>query len=183
MSSIASENPVNAKVARAELGRPGRPWCSARMSAIKRAMGIRSRYFFLSDVRKWLRAHPEFRLEDVYPKKPQLNANGQASNEAGLSAPSPKAETQSVGEPITNGAWSVTRERINICLHPNVLELGWAVQKKRRIDKLSQLIATLFREEYIRCGRPPIPSEKPFSPTIVETGEEELAPSESHSGH
>ena len=30
------------------------------MTALKRAMGIRGRYFFIADVRRWLRQHPEF---------------------------------------------------------------------------------------------------------------------------
>lgn len=72
--SISEENPVNAIVACQQLGQPGKPWSAARLSAIKRAMGLTHvRYFFLSDVRRWIRQHPEFRLAHVYPKKPRLN--------------------------------------------------------------------------------------------------------------
>ena len=67
---MGDENPVNAETARRMLGQPGRPWGSARMSAIKSAMGLKNvRYFYLSQVRKWLREHPEFRERDVYPRR------------------------------------------------------------------------------------------------------------------
>jgi hypothetical protein len=36
------------------------------MSAVQRAMGIRSRYFFLSAVRKFLRANPTFTGTEIY---------------------------------------------------------------------------------------------------------------------
>jgi hypothetical protein len=65
---VNTENPVNGITACVELGKPGKPWGRTRMSAIKKAMGITNqRYFFLSDVRKWLRAHPEFRNRTSYP--------------------------------------------------------------------------------------------------------------------
>jgi len=68
--SILTENPVNAITARVELGKPGKPWGTTRMSAIKKAMGLTNlRYFYLSDVRKWLREHPEFRERLVYPSR------------------------------------------------------------------------------------------------------------------
>lgn len=41
------------------------------MSAIKRQMGITSGKFFLSDVTKWLRNNPTFKLSDVYKHKPK----------------------------------------------------------------------------------------------------------------
>jgi hypothetical protein len=51
------------------------------MSAIKKAMGLtHQRYFFLSDVRRWLREHPEFRERMVYPRK----APGRSCNPRGL---------------------------------------------------------------------------------------------------
>lgn len=75
--SKSEENPVNAKTACVELGRPGKPWSSSRMSAIKKAMGLTHvRYFFLSAVREFLRTNPTFRERDVYasrrssPKRP-----------------------------------------------------------------------------------------------------------------
>ena len=70
---MKNENPVNCETARIELGKPGKPWGASRMSAIKRAMGITSRYFFLSDVRRWLRANPNFREQDIYPKKNKVS--------------------------------------------------------------------------------------------------------------
>jgi len=39
----------------------------SRMSAIKRAMGLSGRkYVLLSDVKKWMRANPLFREQDIY---------------------------------------------------------------------------------------------------------------------
>lgn len=68
---MSTENPVNSITARVELGKPGKPWGATRMSAIKKAMGITNqRYFFLSDVRRWLREHPGFRMTDVYKFSP-----------------------------------------------------------------------------------------------------------------
>jgi hypothetical protein len=61
-TSIETENPVNSKTACEVLGVGG-----TMMSAVKRAMGISGRYFFLSDVRKFIRDHPDFRVRDVYP--------------------------------------------------------------------------------------------------------------------
>lgn len=55
------EIPVNAKTACAKLG-----WCSSYMGAVKRAMGIRSRYFFLSDVRSFIRNNPGFTSTQIY---------------------------------------------------------------------------------------------------------------------
>jgi hypothetical protein len=46
------------------------------MSAIKRAMGIRGRYAFVSDIGRWLRAHPSFRVADVYPSKHRQSSAG-----------------------------------------------------------------------------------------------------------
>lgn len=60
--SISEENPVNSKRAREVLG-----WGETMMSAIKKAMGIKGRYFFLSDVRKFIRDHPDFKVRDAYP--------------------------------------------------------------------------------------------------------------------
>jgi hypothetical protein len=71
-----NENPVNAKTACVLLGFPGKPWGHSRISAIKRMMGIsHQRYFFLSDMRKWLRQHPKFRQRDVYPSNPTPSGN------------------------------------------------------------------------------------------------------------
>jgi hypothetical protein len=69
--SIADENPVSTARARAELG------CGeTRMSAIKRAMGITGRYVFMSDVRKFLRANPNFQIRDAYPRKATSTRQG-----------------------------------------------------------------------------------------------------------
>lgn len=62
----AEENPVDSKTARVELGKPGKPWGRSYMSAIRKLMGIKSRRFFLSDVRAWLRKHPDFRERDAW---------------------------------------------------------------------------------------------------------------------
>jgi hypothetical protein len=59
------EIPINATQACEKLG-----WGNARMSAVKKAMGIGgARYFFLSDVLKFTRANPSFQIRDVYPRK------------------------------------------------------------------------------------------------------------------
>lgn len=65
----SEENPVNGTEARRQLGAPGKPWGSARMAAIKKAMGLTGRYMFLSQVRAWLRDHPDFKERDIYPRK------------------------------------------------------------------------------------------------------------------
>ena len=73
-STIDTENPVNLKQACKVLG-----WGETMMSAVKKAMGIKGRYFFLSDVRKFIREHPDFRVRDVYPHwktKPRGNRPG-----------------------------------------------------------------------------------------------------------
>ena len=62
--SIKDEKPVNGKKACEQLG------CARRyMSALRRAMGIKSRYFFLSDVRKYMRDHPDFTSSQFYHRK------------------------------------------------------------------------------------------------------------------
>lgn len=78
------ENQVNAETARRLLAAPGKPWGRNRIGAIKHLMGIKGRYFFLSDVRKWLREHPDFRQADVYKSKP-----------------SPKRQVRPQGPPIS----------------------------------------------------------------------------------
>ena len=55
---------TNSKDARKALGIG-----ASMMSAIKKAMGIKCRYFFLSDVQKWMRKNPQFQLRDSYPRK------------------------------------------------------------------------------------------------------------------
>lgn len=60
----SEENPVNCEQARVLLGAPGKPWPSNRMTSIRKAMGITSRWFFVSEVRKWLRLHPNFKAKD-----------------------------------------------------------------------------------------------------------------------
>jgi hypothetical protein len=73
-STIDTENPVNLKQACKVLG-----WGETRMSAVKKAMGITGRYFFLSEVRKFVRDNPNFRVRDAYPRwktKPRGNRPG-----------------------------------------------------------------------------------------------------------
>ena len=69
------ENPVNATVAAQLLGQPGKPWGHTRMSALKRAMGIKGRYLFVSDVRRFIRQNPNFTVDQVYPRKPYSRAS------------------------------------------------------------------------------------------------------------
>lgn len=62
--SIKDEKPVNGKKACEQLG------CArSYVSALRRAMGIKSRYFFLSDVRKYMRDHPDFTSSQFYHRK------------------------------------------------------------------------------------------------------------------
>lgn len=58
----SEENPVNASTARELLGLPGKPWPATRMTAIKKAMGITGRLFFVSDVRQFLRKNKDFKV-------------------------------------------------------------------------------------------------------------------------
>ena len=58
------ELPVNCKQACEILG-----FARGYMSAIKRAMGLRCRFVFISDVRKFLRTHPDFKTEQIYHRK------------------------------------------------------------------------------------------------------------------
>jgi hypothetical protein len=86
--SIKDENPVNAQTAAQILGAPGKPWGSTRMSAIKKAMGISGRYFFVSAVRQWLYDNPGFQERQIYPRtisKPQSNRRGRQLVTAGKS--------------------------------------------------------------------------------------------------
>jgi hypothetical protein len=71
--SVLTENPVNSKRARRELG-----WGETMMSAVKKAMGIKARYFFLSDVRMFIREHPDFKIRDVYPHWKTKHQGGRA---------------------------------------------------------------------------------------------------------
>jgi hypothetical protein len=60
---IAIEKPVNAKQAREVLG-VGENF----MTAVKKAMGVSSRYFYLSEVQKFLKSHPDFTIRSVSVK-------------------------------------------------------------------------------------------------------------------
>ncbi len=62
--AMNKENPVNARQAAVILG-CGR----TRISAIKSQLEITGRYFFLSDVRGFLKKHPNFKERDVYKRK------------------------------------------------------------------------------------------------------------------
>jgi len=66
----SNENMVSSAVARAELGKPGPPIGKVRFAALKRAMGLTGHYVLTSEMRKWIRAHPGFRVRDVYGHKP-----------------------------------------------------------------------------------------------------------------
>lgn len=90
----ADENPVNAKTAAVELGKPGKPWGHTRISAIKSAMGITNqRYFFLSDVRAFLRKHPNFKQADVYRPNPALPGSRQGHRPAAAGKPCEPIQT------------------------------------------------------------------------------------------
>jgi hypothetical protein len=61
--SQKDETPVNAEEARRILG-GDRPWSRSYMSAVKKAMGVKGRYFFVSDVRTFIRENPDFKSKD-----------------------------------------------------------------------------------------------------------------------
>lgn len=63
------ENPVNAKEAARILAGGGKPWARSTMSGIKRQMGITSRLFYVSDVRKFIAATPDFSAHSAYRGK------------------------------------------------------------------------------------------------------------------
>lgn len=65
----SNENPVSIEDARVELGKPGPPWPRVRLTAIKKAMGITSRWFYVSDVRKFLRVNKDFKASDHLKKQ------------------------------------------------------------------------------------------------------------------
>lgn len=65
----SEENPVSCEQARVLLGEPGPPWPRNRIYAIRKAMGITSRWFFVSEVRKWLRKNPNFKAKDWEGKR------------------------------------------------------------------------------------------------------------------
>lgn len=91
--NVANENPVNATQAAEQLGIG-----ATMMSAVKKAMGIsHTRYFFLSEVRCWLRAHPEFRVLSAYPARRPKRSNSR-----------PGLPCASVG---TSGAPSLTHDQ------------------------------------------------------------------------
>jgi hypothetical protein len=58
--------PVNSDQARHLLGGV-KPWSRSYMSAIKSSMGIRSRYFMVSDVKAFLASHPDFKCKRGTP--------------------------------------------------------------------------------------------------------------------
>jgi hypothetical protein len=70
---LNEENLVMGPVARAELGKPGKPISNSRFSAIKRAMGLTGRYVLVSEMRAWLRENQNFSEREIYPRnrKPQ----------------------------------------------------------------------------------------------------------------
>ena len=60
MDNDTNEMPVNSDQARRILG-GARPWSRSYMSSLKAAMGVRSRYFLVSDVKQFLRDNPDFK--------------------------------------------------------------------------------------------------------------------------
>ncbi len=100
MSRAAEENPVNSKEAARQLALPAKPWSHGRMSAIKRAMGLKGRYVWVSEIRKWLRSHPEFRIEQIYPNKARIKVKV-TFNQAHPCTPGdrPAAAVDKSGEP------------------------------------------------------------------------------------
>lgn len=85
---IKEEKPVNALQASAQLG-VGQSY----MSAIKRALGIRSRYFFLSQIRAFIRNNPDFTVARIYPRtrspKAMANPSSQTMNQTAANHPTP----------------------------------------------------------------------------------------------
>lgn len=61
------ENPTTFEQARVELGPPGQPISAYRLTALKKACGIRSRVFMLSIIRNFLVLNPGWTTTDVYP--------------------------------------------------------------------------------------------------------------------
>jgi hypothetical protein len=61
-----NENPVSGHVARSELGKPGPAIGRTLYSAIKKAMGLKGRYVYVSQIKQWRAKHPEFREAQVY---------------------------------------------------------------------------------------------------------------------
>ena len=75
-STILSEAPVNLAGACKALGL-GRTY----LSAVKQALGIKGRYFFVSQVREFMKRTPGFRVSDVYPR--QTGGRGRSGTLAG----------------------------------------------------------------------------------------------------
>lgn len=72
---MREENPVNSLTARRMLSPglngEGKPVLmgATRFSALKRAMGLTGRFVLVSQMRKYLREHPDFKESDVYPRR------------------------------------------------------------------------------------------------------------------
>jgi transcriptional regulator with XRE-family HTH domain len=90
------EKPVNCKQAREILG-----WGTSYMSAVRRAMGISSRYFFVSDVRKSIRDNPTFTSSQIYHKRTCK------CEKCALKPTKPKRMKKKPNTPIQNAADSV----------------------------------------------------------------------------
>ena len=75
-STILSEVPVNLAGACETLGL-GRTY----LSAVKQALGIKGRYFFVSQVREFMKRTPGFRVSDAYPR--QTGGRGRSGTLAG----------------------------------------------------------------------------------------------------
>ena len=82
---MSLEQPVNLTQA-CEILNVGRTY----LSAVKRSLGIKGRYFFPSQVRKFMKATPGFRVSDVYPRA-----------RPGSPASHPSASVGRSGEPET----------------------------------------------------------------------------------
>jgi hypothetical protein len=65
------ENPVTCMQARIALGAPGKPMSKMFMSALRKEMGVTGRWMFLSQIRKFLRENPNFKIANAYPPGPK----------------------------------------------------------------------------------------------------------------
>jgi hypothetical protein len=61
--AVSSENPVNLQTACRELG-IGLTYGAA----LKKRLGLKGRFVFVSDMRKFLKQNPDFQIADVYSK-------------------------------------------------------------------------------------------------------------------
>lgn len=128
--NLQDERAVTVKLASEILG------CKrSYMTALRRAMGIRSRYFFMSDVRNFLRSHPNFIMSQIYhPSKcccavcgekraARLAAGSSAPAKQGILPPFP-APSFSVDEPLVVKKATKAEKPLKAGTHPVYSELG-----------------------------------------------------------